>query len=483
LKRLAPAAAILLVAIGISFTPALRAKFTNWDDPFYVGAARMPLRILLTEPITGHWHPLTMLSLGADVRLFGLSPIALHAMNVALHAATALLVLLLLFELTGSVQGALAGALFFAIHPLRVESVAWVSERKDVLMGLFFAAAMLTYVAHLRRGASIGWTYLLFVMAILAKATAIVLPFGLLLIDVVELGRPRIANKIGFVALSAAGAVEAMLVLHSRAGNLSHFHYTVFERVALGGKALAMYLSREIVPVNLSAYYHYRETVDVSDWLSFAAVLLLGIALIALWRRYPKIVSAFAFFVLAMVPMLPIAETGNTIGADRYTYIPSIGLSYIVAVLVALVSMRAAIAILVAGSAILGALTWRRCEVWHDAKTLWTSVVEYDPEIAVAWNNLGHEQMSDGDRRTAFLCFSRAIELDPCYLLARKNRALELELIKQYDVELRDIDQLIACDPTNGAWWSMKGDVLKMMGRAADAEKCFARARLLGSRK
>jgi len=468
LKRLAPAAAVLLIAIGISFTPALRAKYTNWDDVDYVGSARKPVRSLVTDIVTGHYHPLTMLSLGLDVRLFGMSATEMHAMNVALHAATSLLVLLLLFQLTGSVRGALAGALFFAIHPLRVESVAWVSARKDVLMGVFFAAALLTYLAHLRRGVSIGWTYLLFVLAILSKANAITLPFGLLLLDVAEQGRARFLDKIAFFIISIAGAIEATLAIHSQGGTLTQFHFTAGQRMLLVGRALVMYAAREIVPLNLSAYYRYHATIEAADSLSFIAVVCLAIALLASVRRFPRLVAGIAFFVLTIAPMLPLMATGNTIGADRYTYMPSIGLAFVVATGVALLSARSAIVLLVAGGAILGTLTWLRCEVWHDAETLWQSVIDDDPNVPIAWNNLGHARISDGDRRGAFLFFTRAIELNPCYFTALRSHALELDLIGQYELEMRDIDQMIRCDPNNPVAWKMKSDVLKKIGHAAE---------------
>jgi len=432
--------------------------------------------VLVTEVITGHYHPLTMLSLGVDVRLFGFNPTAFHAMNVALHAATALLILLLLFQLTGSVPAALAGALFFAIHPLRVESVAWISERKDVLMVVFFVAALVTYLAHLRRGVSIGWTYLLFILAILSKATAITLPAGLILLDIAERGRPRLLDKIPFFILSVAGAIEAIVAIHSKGNVLSEFHFTFGQRMLLVGRALVLYFSREIVPVNLNAYYRYHPAIERADWLSFFAMLFLGAAVLTSVRRFPRLVAGLAFFVLTLAPMLPLMATGNTLGADRYTYIPSIGLAYVVAVGVAMLSMRGAIASIAIGGAILGALTWSRCEVWHDGETLWRSVIDSDPGVAVAWNNLGHALVSDGKHAEAFYYFTRAIELDPCYATALRNHALELEITGMYELEMRDIDRILACDPNNLVGWSMRAHTLQLLGRKAEAAAAQKRA-------
>lgn len=476
MKRLGPAAIVLLLAVAVSFVPAMRAEYTNWDDRAYYGAARQPLPVLLTAIVTGHYHPLTMLSLGLDVRLFGTNATEMHVVNVALHAVTALLILLLLEQLTGSVAGALAGALFFAIHPLRVESVAWVAERKDVLMGVFFAAALLTYLANRRRGLSIAWTYVFFVLALLAKLTAVGLPLALLLIDYYEERRLRIADKIPMLLLSAAGSVGAIAALHSFGDNLSRFHFTAWERVLLSARAIVMYLSREIVPANLSAFYSYPERTGPADWWSFCAVVLLAAALIASAARFHRLFAGFAFFFVTLAPMLPLMATGNAMITDRYTYLPSIGLGLTIALGVMRLSLRAAAAAIVAGGVILGVLTWRQCEVWHDSKSLWLSVIDYDPTLALAWNNLASERRMAGDWRGSWLAVTRAVALDPCYLTALRNETVWFDDAGQYELERRAIEQMLRCDPLDVGAWQSKGRLLAKTAHAAEAEQCFARA-------
>jgi tetratricopeptide (TPR) repeat protein len=464
MKRLGTAAIVLLLAIAVSYVPAFRAKYTNWDDSQYVGAARQPLRVLCTAVVTGHFHPLTMLSFGLDVRLFGMNPTEMHAVNVALHAGVAMLVLLLLYELTGSTLGALAGALFFAIHPLRVESVAWISERKDVLYGLFYVAGLLAYLAHVRRGASIAWSYLFFVLSLLAKGSAMTFPFALLIIDFVERGRPRIADKLAMFVLSIAAAAGSIAALHWHGTGLAAVHVSAPQRILIACRALVMYISREIVPLNLSAFYRY-EAVGLAEWLSAAAIVVLAIAVMASFRRFPRVFAGFAFFAVTIAPMLPLLATGNAMAADRYTYIPSIGLSFVVALGVARMPARAAIAAMLVAGTLLGALTWRRCEVWHDAIALWTSVIEYDPAVAVAWNNLGHALSSGGNRPAAIAALSRAIELDPCYLLALRNRAQQVAELRDYERALRDVDQILRCDPQNAGARAMKSALSVSLGK------------------
>ena len=472
MKRVAPAAIVLLLAVGIAFLPAFRAKYTNWDDPEYVGAARAPLPVLCTAFISGHFHPLTMLSLALDVRLFGMNPAEMHAVSIALHAVTSLLVLFLLFELTGSVRGALAGALFFAIHPLRVESAVWISERKDVLFGLFYVAGLLAYLAHLRRGLSIAWTVLLFVLSLLAKGTAITFPFAMLLIDfwnAADVPPPWrdsfaafLRRRGGFFLLSVAGGVMAVVAQHSGKPLPERVHFTMFERLLLVCHSFLMHVAREIAPVNLSAFYRNPDSVQAIDWLSAAAVVILAIALIASLRRFPRVFTGGAFFAITLLPMLPLLQMGKTIAGDRYTYIPAVGLSLLVAAGVARLSIRIAAAVTAIGALLLGMLTWQRCFVWHDATTLWTSVIEYDPDTAVAWNNLGVALYADGDSARGFAALNRAVELDPCYLLALYNRAhLAFEGENDVERENRDIDRMLACDPGNRDALALRGRLLQ----------------------
>src|SRR5262245_39231422 len=166
-RRLWIASLLLVAATAVSFAPLQDAGITNWDDGVYLQSASMPLGKLLNARVLGNFHPLTMFSFAVEVRLFGVHAGELHAMNILLHAGASLLVLLFLFELTSSELGALAGALFFAVHPLRVESVGWIAERKDVLCALLFAAALLAYARHLRRATHFGWVFVFFLLAVL----------------------------------------------------------------------------------------------------------------------------------------------------------------------------------------------------------------------------------------------------------------------------------------------------------------------------
>jgi len=206
---------------------------------------------------------------------------------------------------------------------------------------------------------------------------------------------------------------------------------------------------------------------------STIAVVLLAIALVIVFRRLPQVLGGLAIFVVTIAPMLPLLATGDTIGADRYTYIPSIGLAYVVAFGVARLSIRAAIAGIVGGGLILGFLTWQQCRVWHDGTSLWTSVIEYDPSIAIAWNNRG----GNGKPLERLVELSEAIALDPCYVKALQNRAKLLELAGNFDAALKDANRSIRCTPNNADAWKLKAKLLRESGREAEAQQCLAEGR------
>lgn len=469
-RRLVIPSVILIVAIAVSFAPLFRAGITNWDDEVYLRSATAPLSTLLTSPVMGNYHPLTMLSLKLDQRLFGPRGGALHAVNVLLHALASLFVLLLLFELTGSPLGALAGALFFAIHPLRVESVGWIAQRKDVLCELFFAAALLAYVRRMR----FGWVFVLFVLALLAKATAVVFPVAVLLIDFLERRRPRMAHT---AALFATSVVFGLAAIAGQRGpgaliRLPVYAFSPIEKLLLSCRVIAMYIAREIVPANLSAFYPYPTSVGVTDAVWAVAVFLFAGAVAATARRWRLLFFGWAFFLVTVAPTLPLLSVGWTMAADRFTLIPSIGLAVMVA-LGAAHNRRCAMVVM-AGAILLGVLTWNRCAVWRDSLSLWTSVIDYDDRIPLAYNSRAVARIAAGDANGARVDLDRALSLDGCYGAALRNRALLAGRAGDLGAADRDLERAIRCDPGDALAWQMRCSLLEHAGRLDEARRCAA---------
>jgi len=473
------ASVVLIAAIAVSFAPLFRAGITNWDDEVYLRSASMPLSTLLTAPVMGNYHPLTMLSLKLDERLFGIRAGELHAMNVLLHTLASLCVLLALLELTGSPFGALAGALFFAIHPLRVESVGWIAERKDVLCELFFAAALLAYVRRIR----FGWVFALFILALLAKATAVVFPVAALLIDFLERRRPRLAETAALFSASAVAGVGAILAQRGPGAlsGLPGFAFSPLERALIACRAVVMYLAREIVPVNLSAFYAYPRSIGAADLACAAAVVALVVAVAATALRWRPLFFGMTFFLIAIAPTLPLLSIGRTMAADRYTLLPSIGLAYLLAAGVAVLGRNAAVAVIVAGALVLSVVTWQRCAVWRDSVSLWTSVIDYDDQVPLAYNSRAVALIAAGDANGARIDLDRALAIDRCYGAALHNRALLTGRAGDLAAADRDLQRAIRCDPLDAVAWQMRCSLLEHAGRVDEARRCAAAAPLTRS--
>src|SRR6059036_624983 len=396
-----------------AFLPTLQNQFVNLDDndnfldnPHYRGLTWTHLRWMWTTH-QGHYIPLTWMTLGLDYLLWGMNPVGYHLTSLLLHAANAVafffvdrrLLTLALPSLSerGHALAVSAGfaALVFAIHPLRVESVAWVTERRDVLSGLFYLSAILMYLRACERGArGRGWYWAavgLFAGALLSKSMVVNLPFVLLILDVYPLRRlggfvgwwsepaRRIyIEKIPFVLLAAAASAIAVMAQSSVHAAASLAQLSLPGRLVVSAYGLGFYLWKMVVPVNLSPLYELSSTVD--PWatpfiLSYGVVVAITALALALRRRVPGLPAAWVAYVVVLLPVLGILQSGPQIAADRYTYLAGLGGAILAGA--GLLSCWRTKRFLIPGCAVcvvvgLGVLTWDQVQVWHDSGKLWT---------------------------------------------------------------------------------------------------------------
>src|SRR5881409_291814 len=426
----------LLVALFTlaAFLPALQNQFVNWDDkdnfldnPHYRGLGWTHLRWMWTTHL-GHYIPLTWMTLGLDYLLWGMKPVGYHLTNLLLHAANAVVFFFVVRRLLtralpspserGHALAVAAGfaALVFAIHPLRVESVAWATERRDVLSGLFYLLTLLSYLRACERGARgrrLYWlSVALFGCALLSKSMAVSLPVVLLILEVYPLrrlggslgwasasARRVYLEKIPFVLLAAAASALALLAHLSSRAMVSVAHLSALDRLAVSAYGLSFYLWKTVVPLNLSPLYMLPQTVNPAATpfiVSYGGVLAVTAIALALRRRWPGLPAAWLAYVVVLLPVLGIAQSGPQIAADRYTYLAALGWAILAgAGLLSCWRLSTSsttgapttwgLAGMATGIVIaLGVLTWNQVQIWHDSGRLWTYALALDPNSPIA---------------------------------------------------------------------------------------------------
>jgi len=430
------------------FGQTLRHDFINYDDPRYVyentkitsGVSLSGIAWAFTHIHSMNWHPLTTISHMLDCQVYGLKPGGHHFTNVLLHIVAAILLFLALQEMTGTFWNSAFVAAVFAIHPLRVESVAWIAERKDVLSGVFFMLTLLAYV-HYVRLPSIG-RYLVVVFALacglMSKPMLVTLPFVLLLLDHWPLDRirgrfwKRVAEKIPLLALSAISSIGTLVAQKGAVGWTEEL--PILERINNAIISYVLYIWQMVWPANLAVFYPHPEN-RLLPWEIISSLLLLvcvtAIA-IALRKQRPYLITGWLWYLGMLVPVIGLVQVGWQGRADRYTYLPQIGLyiaiTWTVADLTALWRRQRTI-LSTAAILTIGVLTWRawaQTWYWRDSETLFKHALAVTTNNDVAENNLGIVYLRQGNVDEAISLLQAAVDLRPDNSPAHENLAKAL---------------------------------------------------------
>lgn len=454
------AAATILV-----FVPSLENGFVDWDDnlnfvrnPYYRGLGPAQLRWMLGATVTGHWIPVTWLTLGLDYVLWGMNPAGYHLTNVLLHTLNAVVFALVAARLLRLARprsdeatlriGAAAAALFFALHPLRAESVAWVTERRGLLSGFFGLLTVWTYLrmcaaassSPRRRwlAASVGC----YALALGSKAAVVPLPVVLLVLDAYPLRRlgsqlrdwtAREARsvwleKLPYALLAAVAATIALAVNHARWIAAPLTSYPPAARLAMLSYGLVFYVERTFVPFALNPLYELPERVSPLEPRFLAgvvtAIVVTGV-LVVLRRRWPAGLALWLSSSLVLVPVSGLFQAGHQLVADRYSYLSCLPWALLIGATVCAVldaaaagRLRRSVAVLAVGTvalwvAALAGMTWFQVQVWRDTETLWRYALELNPTCALCRNQLGAELGNRGEVVQAAQLFRQALALRP----------------------------------------------------------------------
>ena len=474
--------------------------FVYYDDPKYVtentvvssGLTRAGLAWAFTTGTDANWFPLTWLSHMLDVQLFGLNASGHHVTSVLLHALSTALLFLVLHKMTGMMWKSAFVAAMFALHPLHVESVAWIAERKDVLSTVFWMLTMLAYVRYTREP-KVGRFILVaavFALGLMSKPMLVTLPFVLLLIDFWPLRRlgsrspgQLLVEKIPLIALAVASSITTFLVQRKggAVGSLEAFPLAL--RVGNGLVSYLAYIRKTIWPSDLAAFYPYRLEVSAPAALVAAGVLAgLSILAVRVARKHPYVPVGWFWYVGTLVPVIGLIQVGNQAMADRYSYVPLIGLFIIAAWGFDYLAERWKFPRLVvpglAIAATLGAalISWNQIRHWRNSAQLWTHALDVTTDNFVAHNNLGLALAGDGKVEEAISHYSEALRIRPSYGTARTNLGAALakqgkldEAISNYREALRIRPDLAEAHMDLGAALAGQGKMDDAIGHYRDA--------------
>lgn len=486
--------AIGLIAVTVAVFWQVRShEFIPYDDNQYVtenihvlkGFTRKNIVWAFTTGHAGNWHPLTWLSHMLDAEIYGRDAGWHHLTSVFLHLTGALLLLLALWTMTGAWWRSAFAAALFAIHPLHVESVAWVSERKDVLSALFWFLAILAYVHHVRKPDEKKYTALLlcFAAGLMSKPMAVTLPFVLLLLDYWPLGRfqsgessfrKMVAEKIPLFVLAACSSVLTFLV-QDRAGSILPLEaIPLGARVANAVNAYALYMIKTVWPGGLAVYYPYPQTIR---WTGAAgAFLLLSVITwltVRYRRRHPFLLVGWLWYLGTLVPVIGLVQAGSQAMADRYTYVPLVGLFMMIAWIVPETAGRNRKCLSAAGALglilIFSVLAFRQTAFWKNGVTLFEHALRVTRENEVAHNTLGLSLAGQGFMDEAIHHYRRAITLNPGYANPYLNLGNALESRGKTSEAMRWLEQAVRLFPDAGGLRYNLARLLFKSGRADQA--------------
>jgi tetratricopeptide (TPR) repeat protein len=528
---------LLALAVWAVFGQTRHYEFVNFDDNLYVyenpiverGLTLNGIGWALTYGQIGHWHPVTWLSHMLDCQLYGLHPGGHHLTNVLLHAATAILLFLVLRKMTGALGRSAFVAAVFAVHPLRVESVAWVAERKDVLGGLFFMLTLWAYARHVEHITSARWqrtgtetatsttdsspvtchlspaywlVLLFFILGLLSKSMLVTLPFVLLLLDYWPLQRLRldgrndgrsnpqpwrakvwqlVVEKIPLIALAAASCAVTGLAPEQVAFSERVPFSLRLENVFM---AYVTYLWQMVYPARLANLDLYPANGTSLGEVLMALALLVVISIVAVagWRKRPYFAVGWFWYLGMLVPVIGLVQVGAQAHADRYTYLPQIGLYILVAwgvwELCGAWRYRQAVLGFAAAAILAGLLAGAYVQTgyWEDNVSLWTHTLACTPENYLAHNNLGVALAAQGKWDEAFQHYERALQLKPDYPEAYCNLGVALAAQGKLDEAIQHYERALQLEPDYPEAHCNLGDMLATQGKWAQAIQHYERA-------
>ena len=478
--------------VAVVFVQTGRFNFVNYDDGSYVfenaniraGLTWRGVAWAFTHVHSQNWHPLTSISHMIDCQFFGLNAGAHHLVNVGLHAAAALLLFTFLWRSTNALWASAISTAIFAIHPLRVESVAWISERKDVLSGLFFMLTLLAYLRYVR-----GQTWqrmavvaVCFAFGLMSKPMLVTTPIILLLLDYWPFDRFKkqrfwklILEKVPFVILSVGSCAATLIAQQVAIGSTESL--PLASRIDNALVTYVNYLRQMFWPVDLVPFYIHPEW-RLATWEIIGAIILLAgitVAMFLLRRKLPFLLVGWLWYIVMLLPVIGIIQVGLQARADRYTYLPQIGI--IIAVVWAILNLSSlwrarTVALVPASLAVVGSLSflsYRQATHWHDTESLWSYTLSLSQENDVALTGLAMIEVGRGQIDDASIHFRHALGLRDGNAAAHYGLGLALSQQRKTDEAIEHWQKSLELQPDNLNARNNLGAALAGIGRTPEA--------------
>lgn len=514
---------LILLCTFVAYIPALKAGFVNWDDPSYIFENPMiknisNLEMIFTTPIQGNYHPLTVISLILNYNISGFDAWSYHLLNVLLHLANCFLVFRLVLLLSrNNLIIAFTTALLFGLHPMHVESVAWVSERKDVLYAVFFLAGLISYTKYIDSGSKrqYGLTIAFLILSLLSKPAAVIFPIVLFAVDILRNRKFNFSlflEKIPFLILALAMGILTYTAQKEKGAIEGTEIFDLTTRFFMGFYGIMMYFIKLIFPINLSPLYPYapiNESLPISYYISPLFSVLLIIFILFSLKRDRVIAFGILFYLINLLLVLQFIPVGSAIIADRYTYIPYIGFFYIAGWLIdryAKGNITRSYYINIPLAFILGALTFKQSMVWFDGASLWDHAIKtkagarayisrgdlykeekkydlaiqhYSEAIKIniadqeAYTNRGNVYFELNNYGQALADYKKAVSIRPNYVAAIDNIGAIYGLQAKYDSALFYFDKALQVNPGYTPSYKNRGLVNLELKRTENAIKDF----------
>ncbi|MBN2019419.1 MAG: tetratricopeptide repeat protein [Sedimentisphaerales bacterium] len=504
----------LVIATLIAYEPIRHNGFVSFDDHSYVtenpnvsgGITQRSIIWAFTKYYASNWHPLTWLSHMMDCELYGLKPLGHHITNLIIHIANSLFLFLMTAKMTGKIWSSVFVAAAFALHPLHVESVAWVSERKDVLSGFFWMLTILAYIHYVKRPGATRYMLILlfFILGLMSKPMLVTLPFVLILLDYWPLHRIHnmklkaerrddavsespdsqfsilnsVIEKIPFFVLSAVSCAVT-LIAQKRSGTVvSLSEWPLHIRVVNALGSYFKYIVKMAYPKNLAILYPIQEKISVDAAL--LAVVGIIFILVMLRRGRPWLFVGLLWYLVTLLPVIGLVQTGSQMMADRYTYIPSIGIFIIIAWCAEEITVKKHIpktitaAVMIVLLIVMVLLTRIQTGYWKNTTTLFGRAVAVIKNNYVMLDNLGRYLVKQGNYEDALRYFKEAVRVNPDYILAKNNLCATLLAQNKTDEAIDCFNEALQKE---GKW----PDIYKIyfgLGLAYEKKGDFENARL-----